>query len=306
MRVRHLGGPSPGAAAAGDGGDVDDRPALAGPGQHDGGRGQGGVVGEAGLAGDGLDGGGHVLDRARRLELTHPHELGHADEQAGRVLVERRRAGQQQLAASRHDGLDQRRVGQVEARGALDHRPPAAGDGLGGGRPGRHRAGAAPVVGQGHGHRRLGDRPARRPSRPVARCPGSARRSAGGSSAGRRRVNATAIGSGESLVTSTRVRPPASATDHTRCTASPPGMRSRVSNTGTPPGRDWRTATSSAGRCQRSSAATAQSSVAEPSHGTDRAPRRDVGPPRAARARRSSQSSPGTYRPHPVAAESRF
>ena len=49
-----------------------------------------------------------------------------------------------------------------------------------------------------------------------------------------RRVKAQAIGSGESLVTSTSVHPPPSATVQTRWMASPPGMRSRVSQTGAP------------------------------------------------------------------------
>jgi len=55
-------------------------------------------------------------------------------------------------------------------------------------------------------------------------------------------VNATAIGSGDSLVTETSVIPPPSATDQTRCTASPDGMRNRVSTTGVPAVRTWRTA----------------------------------------------------------------
>ena len=62
------------------------------------------------------------------------------------------------------------------------------------------------------------------------------------------RVNATAIGSGDSLVTETSVIPPPSATDQTRCTASPDGMRNRVSTTGVPAVRTWRTAAVGRGR----------------------------------------------------------
>ena len=101
------------------------------------------------------------------------------------------------------------------------------------------------------------------------------------------RVNAQAIGSGDSLVTSTQVSPPASATDHTRCTASPPGIRSRVSKTGAPSRRRWRTATSAAGECHRSSAATCQSSGGEPSHGS-------IDPWAVTSARQSCPSTPVT------------
>ena len=47
-------------------------------------------------------------------------------------------------------------------------------------------------------------------------------------------VNATAIGNDDSLVTSMIVSPPASATEYTRCTASPLGIRTLVSTTGVP------------------------------------------------------------------------
>ena len=75
------------------------------------------------------------------------------------------------------------------------------------------------------------------------------------------RVKATAIGSVDSLLISMTSKPPWSATAYTRCTASPLGMRSRVSTTGTPARRVWRTLGSCAGLCQRSSAATYQSSA---------------------------------------------
>ena len=73
------------------------------------------------------------------------------------------------------------------------------------------------------------------------------------------RVKATAIGSVDSLLISITSRPPWSATAYTRCTASPLGMRNRVSTTGTPARRVCRTLGSFAGLCQRSSAATYQS-----------------------------------------------
>ena len=69
------------------------------------------------------------------------------------------------------------------------------------------------------------------------------------------------MGSVDSLLISMTSSPPWSATAYTRCTASPLGMRSRVSTTGTPARRVWRTLGSFAGLCQRSSAATYQSSV---------------------------------------------
>ena len=77
-------------------------------------------------------------------------------------------------------------------------------------------------------------------------------------------AKATAIGSVESLVISITMSPPKSGTLHTRCTASPPGMRTRVSTTGTPARRCWRTPCSTAGVCQRSSAATNQFTIRSP------------------------------------------
>ena len=71
-------------------------------------------------------------------------------------------------------------------------------------------------------------------------------------------MSATAIGRAESFSISITVSPPWSATVQTRCTASPSGIRSRVSVTGVPSIRICRTAVSSAGTCQRSSAATYQ------------------------------------------------
>ena len=83
------------------------------------------------------------------------------------------------------------------------------------------------------------------------------------------RVNATAIGSVESFSISTTVIPPPSATDHVRCTGvaggdPQPGLEHRGARRC---GR-WRTEDSSAGECHRSSAATCQSSVGDPSHGS--------------------------------------
>ena len=161
--------------------------------------------------------------------------------------------------------VDRGVVRHDEAAGPLRASPPSRGRrrrpaGSRRGRPARRRAG---------GEAR---------TRTVARCPiGSTIEPAGrsmpwiGTSVGGRavtrsgRVKAQAIGSGESLVTSTTVQ---SGTDHTRWTASPPGTRSRVSNTAAPCRRCWRTAVSAAGLCQRSSAATCHASGGEPSHGT--------------------------------------
>ena len=79
------------------------------------------------------------------------------------------------------------------------------------------------------------------------------------------RVKATAIGSVDSLLISITTRPPASATAYTRAIASPPGIRTRVSTTGTPARRVWRTLGSVDGSCQRSSAAMCQSSTQDSS-----------------------------------------
>ena len=79
------------------------------------------------------------------------------------------------------------------------------------------------------------------------------------------RVNATAIGNVDSFVISITTSPPASATAYTRWIASPPGIRKRVSITGTPARRVCRTLGSVDGSCQRSSAAMCQSSTGEPS-----------------------------------------
>ena len=98
--------------------------------------------------------------------------------------------------------------------------------------------------------------------------PGGRSRPLIGTSAGGRSVrtrgpaNATANGSGDSFATSITVSPPRSGTDHTRCTASPSGIRRRVSITAVPSTRCWRTAGSPAGTCQRSSAATYHDTVA--------------------------------------------
>lgn len=73
--------------------------------------------------------------------------------------------------------------------------------------------------------------------------------------------NATAIGSGDSLATSTTIMPPRSATAQTRWTASPSGTRTRVSTTGVPSIRRCRTVASEAGTCHRSSAAMCHDNV---------------------------------------------
>ena len=77
-----------------------------------------------------------------------------------------------------------------------------------------------------------------------------------------RTASATAKGTFVSLCTSTTSasRPSSPRAVYTRCTASPLGTRRRVSTTGVLPSRDWRTAASRAGTCQRSSAPIHQSS----------------------------------------------
>ena len=81
-------------------------------------------------------------------------------------------------------------------------------------------------------------------------------------------VNATAMGRGDSFSTSMMVSPPWSGTEYTRCTASPSGMRTRVSTTAVPSTRRCRTAASCCGLCQRSSAAMCQSSGTSPPQGS--------------------------------------
>ena len=211
--------------------------------------------------------------RARRSRTSSPTPQQEPD----RVLVGSARAAEQQLAAGGHDGLDQRRrraarAGWPARLTATQPRATASAEG----RP----AGSAPVPTPGVSRATVTE--ARWPTGSTIDRQGSSMPSIGTSAGGRlvrrsSRVNAQAIGSGESFVDLDERQPPASATDHTRCTASPPGTRIRVSKTGAPSSRRWRTA-ASVGRAVPAVVGgdvPVERRRAVPRH--DRAPGRDVG-----------------------------
>ena len=243
---------------------------------------------------------------ASAVELAQADELADAEQEADGI-VGRRRAARR---AARRSGPPRRRSaaassGSDEAARPLGQRHPAPGR-----RPRRRRrpGGSGPAPGPSWAratvHRRaVTDRQHDR-RRPAARCPRSARRSAAGPSAGRGRVKAQAIGSGESLVdlddraAHRRRRPTTPAARRHR-----PGTRSRVSNTGAPSSRCWRTATSSAGRVPAvvGGDVPRQRRRAVPRH--DVAPAGDVGPPRP--AEHTGRSPLVASRPHATASRGR-
>ena len=84
-----------------------------------------------------------------------------------------------------------------------------------------------------------------------------------------RTTSAATNGAGDSFTISTTAA--SGVAPYTCCTASPPGTRIDVVTTGMPSTSAWRTATSSSGRCQRSSAPIHQAELPAGALGLDRA-----------------------------------
>ena len=289
---RPAGTATPGAAGARSGRRRRRRAALAGRGQHD---------------RRGVERGVDVPARARRRrrgprrrrrrrgvgaassELAQPHELA---ERRGGTRRDRRRASAARPAARRSGPRRPprpraRRAARARlARSASATQP--ARRGVGARQPRRQRPRRPAVVGEGDASPTCGGRSAARPSRRRrGRCPGSARRPAAGAVSRSGRVNAQAIGSGESLATST-TRAPAAVGDR-------PHPLDRVAARHAQPGledRGARAAGSGARRARRPACASgrrrrrASRAAADPSHGSTAPHGGHVGAPAPGRARR--------------------
>ena len=223
---------------ADDAGDVDDGPPLAGRGEHDGRGAERGVDLPARRGASTLHDAPPrpATDVGRRASASspEPHQLADAEQEADRVLAAVGRPTEEQLAPRRDDGLDRRRVRELEPAGPL------------GTSPTQPRATASASTAGRSGRR---PRPSRRGPGRRSRTPGgrSAARSwsrrqvdaldrhvgrRAGSCAGRPVVNAQAIGSGDSLVdlhapSARRRRRPTTPGARRRRRAPQPGLEHR-------------------------------------------------------------------------------